>query len=62
MCSAEPMKAKWRPTPPRSRTGNGSPLATLIDDLERRPEHYTIWFRHYLREHLAEIAPWMKGG
>jgi isopentenyl-diphosphate Delta-isomerase len=37
-------------------------LATLIDDLERRPEHYTIWFRHYLREHLAEITPWMKGG
>jgi hypothetical protein len=38
------------------------PLAALIDDLDRRPEHYTIWFRHYLREHLAEIAPWMKGG
>jgi hypothetical protein len=23
---------------------------------------YTIWFRHYLREHLAAIAPWMKSG
>jgi isopentenyl-diphosphate delta-isomerase len=37
-------------------------LATLIDDLERHPEHYTIWFRHYLREHIAEIAPWMEAG
>ena len=38
------------------------PLAGLIDDLERRPERYTIWFRHYLREHLADIAPWMERG
>jgi len=37
-------------------------LATLIDDLDRHPEHYTIWFRHYLREHLAEIARWMERG
>ena len=38
------------------------PLAGLIDDLEHHPERYTIWFRHYLREHLADIAPWMERG
>jgi isopentenyl-diphosphate Delta-isomerase len=38
------------------------PLATLMHDLERHPEHYTIWFRHYLREHIAEIGPWMEAG
>ena len=37
-------------------------LATLVDDLERHPERYSIWFRHYLREHIAEITPWMEAG
>jgi isopentenyl-diphosphate delta-isomerase len=38
------------------------PLAALIDEIEHHPERYTIWFRHYLREHFAAIAPWMERG
>ena len=38
------------------------PLAALMDDLARHPEHYTIWFRHYLHEHRDEIASWMERG
>ena len=37
-------------------------LDALIDDLARNPSHYTVWFHHYLREHIAEIAPWMARG
>ena len=38
------------------------PLAELAGDLARRPERYTIWFRHYFREHHDDIAAWMKSG
>jgi len=38
------------------------PLAELADDLTRRPELYTIWLRHYFREHYDAIAAWMKSG
>ena len=38
------------------------PLAELAEDLMRRPELYTIWFRHYFREHYDVIAAWMKNG
>jgi isopentenyl-diphosphate delta-isomerase len=37
-------------------------LDALIDDLARNPEHYTVWFHHYLREHIAQITPWMERG
>jgi isopentenyl-diphosphate Delta-isomerase len=36
------------------------PLAELAGDLARRPERYTIWFRHYFREHHDDIVAWMK--
>jgi len=38
------------------------PLAELAGDLTRRPELYTIWLRHYFREHDEVIAAWMKSG
>ncbi len=34
----------------------------LSDDLVRRPELYTIWFRHYLGEHRDDIAAWIGNG
>jgi isopentenyl-diphosphate Delta-isomerase len=37
-------------------------LEALIDDLARNPQHYTVWFHHYLREHIAEITAWMERG
>ncbi len=38
------------------------PFAALSDDLTDRPELYTVWFRHYFREHYEAIAEWMKRG
>jgi isopentenyl-diphosphate delta-isomerase len=38
------------------------PLAELADDLVRRPDSYTVWFRHYFREHSDDIAAWMEAG
>ena len=38
------------------------PLAELAEDMMRRPELYTIWFRHYFREHYDVIASWMASG
>ena len=38
------------------------PLGALIDDLARNPHDYTVWFHHYLREHIDEITPWMERG
>jgi isopentenyl-diphosphate delta-isomerase len=38
------------------------PLAELAEDLVRRPDVYTVWFRHYFGEHHDIIATWMKGG
>jgi isopentenyl-diphosphate delta-isomerase len=38
------------------------PFEALTEDLVRRPEHYTVWLRHYFREHYDAIARWMKGG
>jgi isopentenyl-diphosphate Delta-isomerase len=38
------------------------PFLELADDIARRPELYTIWFRHYFREHRGEIAAWMTNG
>ena len=38
------------------------PLSELAGDLTRRPELYTIWLRHYFREHDEVIAAWMKSG
>ena len=38
------------------------PLAELADDLTRRPELYTIWLRHYFREHDVVIAAWIESG
>jgi isopentenyl-diphosphate Delta-isomerase len=37
------------------------PLAQLAEDLARRPDHYTIWFRHYFRMHHEDIEAWMAG-
>jgi isopentenyl-diphosphate Delta-isomerase len=37
------------------------PLTELTDDLARRPDRYTIWFRHYFRMHHDDIAAWMAG-
>lgn len=38
------------------------PFAVLADDVTRRPELYTVWFRHYFREHYDAIAAWMEKG
>jgi isopentenyl-diphosphate Delta-isomerase len=38
------------------------PFEALTDDLARRPELYTVWLRHYFREHYEAIAGWMKSG
>src|SRR5262249_10561298 len=32
------------------------PFTALAEDLTRRPELYTIWLRHYFREHYGAIA------
>jgi isopentenyl-diphosphate delta-isomerase len=37
-------------------------LAELRDDEAQQPELYTIWFRHYLREHRDSIATWIENG
>jgi isopentenyl-diphosphate Delta-isomerase len=37
------------------------PFAELVQDLAGRPEHYTIWFRHYFAGHRHDIAAWMHG-
>ncbi len=37
-------------------------LADLGDDVARHPDRYTVWFRHYLQVHAADIAAWMKAG
>jgi isopentenyl-diphosphate delta-isomerase len=34
----------------------------LADDIVRRPELYTVWLRHYFREHYDAIAAWIKSG
>jgi isopentenyl-diphosphate delta-isomerase len=36
--------------------------AALAEDIARRPERYTVWFRHYWRAHADEIAAWLKDG
>jgi isopentenyl-diphosphate Delta-isomerase len=38
------------------------PFEALTDDLARRPQLYTVWFRHYFREHYDAIAGWMRSG
>jgi isopentenyl-diphosphate Delta-isomerase len=38
------------------------PFEALTDDLARRPQLYTVWLRHYFREHYDAIAGWMKSG
>lgn len=38
------------------------PFSALADDLARQPELYTVWFRHYFREHYDVIAGWMESG
>jgi isopentenyl-diphosphate Delta-isomerase len=37
-------------------------LDALIEDIALNPEHYTVWFRHYLRAHIGEITPWVERG
>jgi isopentenyl-diphosphate delta-isomerase len=34
----------------------------LADDLVRRGELYTVWFRHYFDAHADVIAAWLKAG
>jgi len=34
----------------------------LADDLARRGELYTVWFRHYFSAHGEIIAAWLNGG
>ena len=38
------------------------PFAELTADMQRRPEIYTIWLRHYFGEHGDAIADWMQTG
>jgi len=38
------------------------PFEALTDDLVRRPQLYTVWLRHYFREHYDAIAGWMRSG
>jgi isopentenyldiphosphate isomerase len=38
------------------------PFTALAEDLTRRPHLYTIWLRHYFREHYGAIAAWMENG
>jgi isopentenyl-diphosphate Delta-isomerase len=38
------------------------PFEALTDDLARRPQLYTVWLRHYFREHYDAIAGWMRSG
>jgi isopentenyl-diphosphate delta-isomerase len=37
-------------------------LDALIDDLARNPQRYTVWFHHYLGQHIGEIRAWMERG
>ena len=50
------------PDPAEVSEWKWTPLAGLAEDLTHRPELYTIWFRHYFREHYDVIAMWMKSG
>ena len=38
------------------------PFTALAEDLTRRPQLYTIWLRHYFRQHYDAIAAWMESG
>jgi len=38
------------------------PLAELVDDLTRQPYLYSVWLRHYFREHYEVITAWMVSG
>jgi isopentenyl-diphosphate Delta-isomerase len=50
------------PDPAEVSEWKWTPLTELAEDLRRRPELYTVWFRHYFREHSDAIAAWMKNG
>ena len=50
------------PDPAEVSEWKGMPLAELAEDMTRRPERYTVWFRHYFREHSDAIAAWMMSG
>jgi isopentenyl-diphosphate Delta-isomerase len=51
-----------RPDPGEATAFRWVALDALIDDLARSPQRYTVWFHHYLREHIAQITPWMEHG
>jgi isopentenyl-diphosphate delta-isomerase len=36
------------------------PYAELMADQAAHPEHYAVWFRHYLRSQRDAIAKWMQ--
>jgi isopentenyl-diphosphate delta-isomerase len=36
------------------------PFDELLADQAAHPEHYSVWFRHYLRNHGDVIAKWMR--
>ena len=50
------------PDPDEVSEWKWAPFTALADDLTRRPELYTVWFRHYFREHYDTIAAWMERG
>lgn len=37
-------------------------FAALAEDVTRQPDSYTVWFRHYFREHYDTISAWMAAG
>ena len=50
------------PDPAEVSEWKWAPFTALADDLTRRSELYTVWFRHYFREHYDTIAAWMERG
>ena len=50
------------PDPAEVSEWKWTPFTILADDLTRRPELYTVWLRHYFREHYDAIAAWMESG
>ncbi len=54
------MTATVAPDPDEVSDWKWMPFAELLADQAAHPERYSVWFRHYLRNHGDAIAKWMQ--
>jgi isopentenyl-diphosphate delta-isomerase len=48
------------PDPDEASDWKWMPFDELVADLAAHPERYSVWFKHYLRDHGDAIAKWIK--